>query len=275
MAEPLSLTDVRCRYTVRRDPRDGRDFIIDSDGQWTKDTFAVGFHDCVVWHYTALAMAGPETTWQELKRDGNVPSEVLSLDEIRRFFTVQVNPAADRRPYVTFTQDRSYWSDDTVAVTIFEAIEASVPMKKAQEPCKHHSHAMWNGLPWETDAMIGYQLTRRGTNWVTPTEQIVRGWFVKLFCNTKPSQNCRGEYFEETILGSVDDLEWAHMHTHNARFMGIMCQCRHCGAIMRIAWNGSSTLRHMQECRAAVCGFLGIPYEMPNADDSDQDLIFV
>ena len=87
-------------------------------------------------------MAGPETTWQELKRDGNVPSEVLSLDEIRRFFTVQENPAADKRPYVTFTQDRSYWSDDTVAVTIFEAIEASVPMKKAQEPCKHHSQSI-------------------------------------------------------------------------------------------------------------------------------------
>ena len=62
MAEPLSLTDVRCRYTVRRDPKDGLDFIIDSDGQWTKDKFAVGFHDCVVLHYRALAMAGPETT---------------------------------------------------------------------------------------------------------------------------------------------------------------------------------------------------------------------
>ena len=65
MAEPLSLTDVRCRYTVRRDPRDGRDFIIDSHGEWTTDPFAVGFYDCVVWHYRALAMAGPETTWQE------------------------------------------------------------------------------------------------------------------------------------------------------------------------------------------------------------------
>ena len=27
-------------------------------------TIAVGFYDCVVWHYRALAMAGPETTWQ-------------------------------------------------------------------------------------------------------------------------------------------------------------------------------------------------------------------
>ena len=276
MAQPLSLTDVRCRYTVRRDPKDGLDFIIDSDGQWTKDTFAVGFHDCVVWHYTALAMAGPETTWQELKSDGNVPSEVLSLDEIRRFFTVQVNPAADRRPYVTFTQDRSYWSDDTVAVTIFEAIEASVPKKEAQEPCKHHSECMHNGMPWETNGMVGYKLTRLGTNWRTPTAQMVDGWWKKLFCNTQPSPNCCPyEFFEEAILASVNDVEWAYMHTHNARTMGILAQCKHCGKIMRIGWNASSTLRHMQECRALICSFLRIPFEMPDPDDSEEDVIHV
>ena len=154
-------------------------------------TIAVGFYDCVVWHYRALAMAGPETTWQELKRDGNVPSEVLSLDEIRRFFTVQENPAADKRPYVTLTKDRSNWSDDTVAVTIFEAIEASVPMKKAQEPCKHHSHAMWNGLPWETNGMIGYQLTRKGTNWQTPTEQTVDLRGGQYLSSQTPGNACR------------------------------------------------------------------------------------
>ena len=275
MAEPLSLTEVRRRYIVRKDPTDGRDYMHDFHGDWTNDVFAVAFYEAVVWEYMALALAGPEATLQELKRDRYVPSEVLSLDEIRRLYTLKQNPAADLRPYVISTKDQSDWSEDAVAVTIFEAIEASVPKKKAQEPCKHHSEVMWNGLPWETNGMVGYKLTLRGTNWQTPTAQMVHGWWQKLFCNTQPSPNCRGEYFEDAILASVNDVEWAYMHTHNARTMGILARCKHCGKIMRIGWNASSTLRHMQECRASVCSFLRIPFEMPDGDDSEEDVIFV
>ena len=270
----LSLTEVRRRYIVRKDPTDGRDYMHDFHGDWTNDVFAVAFYEAVVWEYMALALAGPEATLQELKRDRYVPSKVLSLDEIRRLYTLK-QKESDLRPYVISTKDQSDWSDDTVAVTIFEAIEASVPKKEAQEPCKHHSEAMWNGLPWETNGMVGYKLTLRGTNWQTPTAQMVHGWWQKLFCNTQPSPNCRGEYFEDAILASVNDVEWAYMHTHNARTMGILARCKHCGKIMRIGWNASSTLRHMQECRASVCSFLRIPFEMPDGDDSEEDVIFV
>ena len=271
----LSLTEVRRRYIVRKDPTDGRDYMHDFHGDWTNDVFAVAFYEAVVWEYMALALAGPEATLQELKRDRYVPSEVLSLDDIRRLYTLKQNPAADLRPYVISTKDQSDWSEDAVAVTIFEAIEASVPKKEAQEPCKHHSEAMWNGLPWETNGMVGYKLTLRGTNWQTPTAQMVHGWWQKLFCNTQPSPNCRGEYFEDAILASVNDVEWAYMHTHNARTMGILARCKHCGKIMRIGWNASSTLRHMQEQRAIVCSFLRIPFEMPDPDDSEEDVIHV
>ena len=277
MAEPSPLVDVRKRYIVRKDPTGGRDYVHDFHGDWTTDDFfAVAFYEAVVWNYMALALAGPEATLQELKRDRYVPKEVLSLDEIRRLYTLKLDDAADLRPYVVSRKDQSDWSDDRIAVTIFEAIEASVPKKKAQEPCKHHSEAMWNGFPWETTPQVGYQLTRRGTNWRTPTPQIVDGWWKKLFCNTQPSPNCCPyEYFEAAILASVNDVEWAFMHTHNTRTMGILAQCKHCGKIMRIGWNASSTLRHMQECRASICSFLRIPFEMPDEDDSEEDVIHV
>ena len=271
----LSLTEVRSRYIVRKDATHGRDYVYDVDGDWTDDVFAVAFYEAVVWNYMALALAGPEATLQELKRDRYVPSGVLSLDEIRRVYTLKLK-ASDLRPYVISRKDQSDWSDDRIAVTIFEAIEASVPKKEAQEPCKHHSECMHNGMPWETNGMVGYQLTRLGTNWWTPTAPMVDGWWQKLFCNTKPSPNfCPYEFFEEAILASVNDVEWAYMHTHNARTMGILARCKHCGKIMRIGWNASSTLRHMQEQRAIVCSFLRIPFEMPDPDDSEEDVMYV
>ena len=186
----LSLTEVRSRYIVRKDATHGRDYVYDFHGDWTDDSFAVAFHEAVVWNYMALALAGPEATLQELKRDRYVPSGVLSLDEIRRVYTLKLK-ASDLRPYVISTTDQSNWSDDTVAVTIFEAIEASVPKKEAQEPCKHHSECMHNGMPWETNGMIGNQLTRKGTNWQTPTEQTVDLRGGQYLSSQTPGNACR------------------------------------------------------------------------------------
>ena len=75
----LSLTEVRSRYIVRKDATHGRDYVYDVDGDWTDDVFAVAFYEAVVWNYMALALAGPEATLQELKRDRYVPKLCCSV----------------------------------------------------------------------------------------------------------------------------------------------------------------------------------------------------
>ena len=129
----------------------------------------------------------------------------------------------------------------------------------AMEPLRNgfcsHPNSMPNGMQWECQQSIGRDIF--DGNYLTPGASHCTSWSQRLFGNSGLISP-RG--FEQAILQS--NLAWAHMYTHGTRYMGIASRCS-CDKICRISWSASSTKSHMDEQRARILSWLGLPYHVP------------
>lgn len=134
----------------------------------------------------------------------------------------------------------------------------------AMEPLRNgfcsHPNSMPNGMQWECKQSIGRDIF--DGNLLTPGASDCQSWSQRLFGNSGLIPP-RG--FEQAILQSNTwaPNTWAHMFTHGTRYMGIASRCSHCDKICRISFSASSTKYHMDEQRAVLLCWLGLPYNLP------------